>query len=180
MTISTPVASRLHHNAFVAKDIEATRRFYEGVIGLPLVATWCEKDVLFGKQRTYCHCFFALQDGSALAFFQFADADDQAEFGPELPSSPFNHIALKVDGETLTALQQRIADAGYTAPDTYILEHGYCRSLYIKDPDGLIVEFTHDAPNAAALNAQRRLDAHSELARWLGGDHTPNNVPNNA
>jgi catechol 2,3-dioxygenase-like lactoylglutathione lyase family enzyme len=180
MTIRKPVASRLHHNAYVSKDIEATRRFYEDVIGLPLVATWCETDLLFGKERTYCHCFFALQDGSALAFFQFADAGDQAEFGPEIPSSPFNHIALNVDGEALKALQKRVADAGYTAPDTYVLEHGYCRSLYIKDPNGLIVEFTHDAPNAAALNAQRRLDAHSELARWLGGDHTPNNAPNNA
>ncbi len=48
------------------------------------------------------------------------------------------------------------------------------------DPNGLIVEFTCDAANADALNAQRRLDAHSELKRWLAGDHTPNNVANNA
>ena len=40
--------SRLHHNAFVTRDMEATRRFYEEVIGLPLVATWCESDELFG------------------------------------------------------------------------------------------------------------------------------------
>src|SRR5919107_1655090 len=93
MTAKLP--SRLHHTAYVTKDLEATRRFYEEVIGLPLVATWCEKDFLFGEERTYCHCFFGLADGSALAFFQFADAEDQKLFGPKMPESPFHHIAMK-------------------------------------------------------------------------------------
>ena len=64
--------SRLHHTAYVSKNLEATRRFYEDLIGLPLVATWCESDLLFGEERTYCHCFFGMADGGALAFFQFA------------------------------------------------------------------------------------------------------------
>ena len=29
-----------------------------------------------------------------------------------------------------------------------MLEHGYCRSVYIKDPNGMLLEFTLDAPNA--------------------------------
>jgi len=168
--------SRLHHNAFVAKDLEKTRAFYEDVIGLPLVATWCETDHLFGKDRTYCHCFFGLGDGSALAFFQFADAEDQAQFGPSLPESPFNHIALNVDGETQAEIEGRITKAGIQPPNTYVLEHGYCRSVYVKDPDGLILEFTTDDPRAAAGDAERQAKAHDELKRWLAGDHTPNNA----
>ena len=62
---------RLHHNAYVTRDQEKTRRFYEDVIGMPLVATWCETDELFGKMRTYCHTFYGMADGAALAFFQF-------------------------------------------------------------------------------------------------------------
>jgi glyoxylase I family protein len=178
MTVTKP--TRLHHNAYVAKDLEATRHFYEDVIGMPLVATWCEQDVLFGKERTYCHCFFEMQDGSALAFFKFADPADQAEFGPQMPSSPFHHIALNVNRPTLEDLKERIRKAGYVEPNTYILEHGYCSSLYVKDPNGLIVEFTCDADDAKEVNAVRRSDAHSELKRWLGGNHTPNNRPNNA
>jgi catechol 2,3-dioxygenase-like lactoylglutathione lyase family enzyme len=181
MTITAkPAAQRLHHNAYVAKNLEQTRAFYEDIIGLPLVATWCEKDVLFGKERTYAHCFFGLQDGSALAFFQFADPSDQAEFGPQMPASPFHHIALNVDAETLNGLIKRVKDAGIQPPATYELEHGYCHSLYVTDPNGLIVEFTLDADIAPKLNAKRKLDAHSELKRWLGGDHTPNNAINNA
>ena len=73
MASTQQLPTRLHHTAYVSKNLEATRRFYEDVIGLPLVATWCESDELFGAERTYCHWFFGLADGSALAFFQFAD-----------------------------------------------------------------------------------------------------------
>jgi len=171
------VANRLHHTAYVSRDLEKTRAFYEDVIGLPLMATYCEKDVLFGKERTYCHCFFELADGGALAFFQFADAEDQALFGPAMPESPFHHIALHVDEDGQAALEQRIAAAGIQPPDTYVLEHGYCRSVYVKDPNGMVLEFTNDDPRALdeALDAERRAGARAELARWLAGDHHNNN-----
>src|SRR5262245_50727308 len=57
MPMHAKLPSRLHHTAYVAKDLEKTRAFYEDVIGLPLMATWCESDELFGEIRTYCHCF---------------------------------------------------------------------------------------------------------------------------
>ena len=177
MTITAkPAASRLHHNAYVAKNLEETRAFYEEVIGLPLVATWREKDVLFGKERTYAHCFFGMQDGSALAFFQFADPSDQAEFGPQMPASPFHHIALNVDTETQEGIEKRLRAAGYAEPKIYILEHGYCKSLYVADPDGMICEFTVDHPSADKINAEKKLNAHSELKRWLAGNHKSNNM----
>jgi catechol 2,3-dioxygenase-like lactoylglutathione lyase family enzyme len=172
--------NRLHHTAYVTKDLEATRAFYEDVVGLELMATYTEMDELFGKERTYCHCFFELADGSALAFFQFANADDQAEFGPEIPSSPFIHVALHVDQATQDELSARIAAAGIVEPATYVLDHGYCRSVYVTDPNGMIVEFTCDTPSAAAGDAERRATAHADLARWLAGDHRNNNPYRNA
>lgn len=175
MTSSTKLPTRLHHNAYVSRDLEATRRFYEDLMGFPLVATWCEADELFGKERVYCHTFFGLGDGSALAFFQFANPDDQALFGPEMPPSPFHHIALNCDAETQTAVKQRLTAAGYREPQMFMLEHGYCVSLYVTDPNGLIVELTVDDPRADEINQARRADAHAELARWLAGDHTSNN-----
>jgi glyoxylase I family protein len=167
---------RLHHNAYVTRDLETTRRFYEEVIGMPLVATWCESDELCGRVRTYCHTFFEMADGGSLAFFQFADPSDQAEFGPQMPSSPFHHIALTVDPQTQADLENRIATAGVQPPDTYVLEHGYCRSVYVRDPNGLTLEFTVDAPEALQSRAEVRARAHSELQRWLSGDHRANNT----
>jgi len=167
---------RLHHNAYVTRDQEKTRQFYEDVIGMPLVATWCESDELFGKMRTYCHTFYGMADGGALAFFQFENPQDQEEFGPKMPASPFHHIALAVDATTQAAIEKRIVAAGIKPPDTFVLEHGYCRSVYVKDPNGLILEFTLDHPQADKISRDRRADAHQELKRWLAGNHTSNNI----
>jgi catechol 2,3-dioxygenase-like lactoylglutathione lyase family enzyme len=176
MNASTKLPSRLHHTAYVTRDLEGTRKFYEEIIGLPLVATWCEKDELFGAERVYCHLFFALADGGALAFFKFADPKDEELFGPKMPASPFHHIALNVDKETQDAIEKRLAAAGYKEPQTYVLEHGYCRSVYVTDPNGMILEFTHDSPRVLDINRERLANAKADLKRWLAGDHTPNNT----
>lgn len=176
MATNTRLPLRLHHTAYVTKDLEATRAFYEDVIGLPLIATWCEIDELFGAERQYCHLFFGLADGGALAFFKFAKPEDEALFGPAIPPTPFHHIALKVDKETQHAIEQRIAAAGYKEPQTYVLEHGYCRSVYVTDPNGMILEFTLDHPEVEDIAAQQRAQAHAELRRWLAGDRSSNNT----
>lgn len=176
MATLAKLPSRLHHTAYVTDDLEATRKFYEDVIGLPLVATWCEVDQLFGAERVYCHLFFEIGDGGALAFFKFASPEDQQQFGPKMPFSPFHHIALNVDAETQADIERRLAAAGYAPPKTFVLEHGYCRSVYVTDPNGLILEFTLDHPQVAQIARTRRANAHAELARWMAGDHTSNNT----
>ena len=169
-------AIRLHHTAYVTKDLEATRAFYEDLVGLPLVATWSEADELFGALRVYCHCFFGMPDGSALAFFQFANQEDQDLFDPELTPSPFRHIALSVSPETQVEIEGRLKAASWKPEGTYVLEHGYCRSLYTEDPNGMLLEFTADRDDSPEINDDRRKDAHATLKRWLAGDHTSNNT----
>ena len=58
MNALAQIKSRLHHNAYVCKDLEEIRAFYEDIIGYRLIATWAEEADLFGKVRTYAHCFF--------------------------------------------------------------------------------------------------------------------------
>jgi catechol 2,3-dioxygenase-like lactoylglutathione lyase family enzyme len=174
--MTTELPARLHHTAYVTRDQEATRAFYEDLIGLPLVATWSETDELFGAERTYCHTFFGLGDGSALAFFQFADQSDDDLFNPALAPSPFRHIALKVSEQFQNEAAKRLEEAEWKPEGTFVLEHGYCRSLYTEDPNGMLLEFTVDAPEADAINAERLPQAHEELKKWLAGDHTSNNV----
>ncbi len=167
-TATAPTASRLHHYAYVTSDQEATRRFYEEIVGLPLVATWTE--VADGQE--YCHTFFGLGDGGALAFFQFADKKYSEESAPPAPFSPYRHIALLVDAGAQGAIRDRAESAG---TDTMTLDHGYCTSLYMSDPNGLILEFTVDHPEIDKVTALQRESAHAELARWLSGDHSSNN-----
>ena len=167
---------RLHHYAFVVRDHEVNRQFFEDVLGLPLVATWCERTFNSEVQREvdYCHTFFGLADGSALAFFQFADAEVYERSKAVYPQiGRFQHIALKVDRKTFDAIDGRLAAAGVPRRQT---DHGYCVSLYATSPDGLRVEFTVDPANVEDINAVRLADAHAELKRWLAGDHAVNNL----
>jgi glyoxylase I family protein len=167
---------RLHHHATITDDQEATRKFYEDVIGMPLVATWTESDELFGESRTYCHTFYALADGSALAFFQFADPKDQELFKTTINFSPFRHVAVAVERDTQDAIRGRLAAAGYEEPMTFTLDHGYCVSLYVLDPNEQIIEFAVDHRDAGQINEERRKTAKEDLDRWLAGDHTSNNT----
>jgi glyoxylase I family protein len=175
-TLLSRLPSRLHHNAFVVKDHEVNRRFFEDLLGIPLVATWCEKSYSAEVQREveFCHTFFAMADGSALAFFQFADPELYALTQAETPAKVgrYDHIAFKAEPETYEELKRRPEAAGEKYRES---NHGYCKSIYVQSPDGLIVEFTQDPEDVAEIDAIRRADAHSELARWLAGDRRTNN-----
>jgi catechol 2,3-dioxygenase-like lactoylglutathione lyase family enzyme len=165
---------RLHHFGFVVKDQEANRRFFEDVLGIPLVATWCERahNVIVGREINYCHTFYALADGGALAFFQFEDADAYEKLKPHRPDLG-HHFAMKVGQKTYDDIVRRLKAAGIEYRET---DHGYCQSIYMASPDGLKVEFTVDPPDAAEIAAAKKKDAHSELKRWLAGDRRPNNT----
>ncbi len=160
--------TRLHHNAYVSRDLETTRQFYEEVIGLPLVTTWREGE----GTEAYCHVFFELADGGSLAFFQFSDPDAAESHLAARATSPFYHIALNASASCQSAVADRAAEHGLEAR---LIDHGYCSSLYLNDPDGMIVELTVDAVEAEAIIQERRKKPHAELAGWLAGDHTPNN-----
>ena len=177
MATARKLPSRLHHTAYVSKNLEATRKFYEDLIGLPLMATWCESDMLFGAERTYCHLFFGLADGGALAFFQFAQ-----QVGPGAVRPEDAGIAVpshRAQGRRATC--RRRSSSACTRRATRSRRHSCsstataarCTSV---DPDGMICEFTVDHPDVEKINATRRTDAHAELKRWLAGDHHSNNM----
>lgn len=155
--------NRLHHAAWITLDSEATRHFYEDVLGIPLVATWCER---MGDAE-YVHTFYAMHDGSALAFFEYADKATR----PLDQSSP-GHLAFECTAEAQAAIQAGLAANGVEA---HITDHGYCRSLYVRDPNNLQLEFTVDHPEIDRINARQADECHEALARWIAGDHTPNN-----
>ena len=173
--LSSP-PERLHHHAYVVKDQEINRQFFEDLLGIPLVATWCEshQNPWVGREVAFCHTFYSMADGGALAFFSFADDEVyqkcQAEKPPVIGS--FDHISFKVVDSTFNELLGRLHAA---AEKVRVTDHGYCKSMYCTSPDGLIVEFTVDPPHAAEIDTIRRADAHAELRRWMAGDHRSNN-----
>jgi len=172
-----PVPMRLHHAARVVRDSGATRKLVEDVLGIPLVATWCESfphPEVPGERMEFCHTFFQIADGSALAFFQFGSDADYQRYVPKIGSLTglFDHTALKVSEQDLQELFRRVKEAGDI--EYRELNHGYCRSLYIH-ADGYTLEFASDPPNVHAINAARLGSARADLQGWLAGERRSTN-----
>jgi catechol 2,3-dioxygenase-like lactoylglutathione lyase family enzyme len=158
---------QLFHHAFRAKDSAATRHFYEDLLGMPLIASFVETRVpATGAATNYIHTYFGLGDGGALAFFQFA-AGNESPGGFQPVSSFDQHIALYMDTEeSLREVGARLTAEGIPVRET---DHGYCRSLYVHDPNGLQVELAVDVPGTAQIMAEARLTARATLDDWLAG-----------
>lgn len=171
---ATNAVRGLHHFAIGTTDMEKTKAFYTGTLGLPHTQTWREEfpGGPNGPMR-YMHCFFELGDGSALAFFQFAEGHRRA---PEkLPREVFDHhIALKMDDtDAVLAMREKLKAAKIPSA---VIDHGYCYSLYTRDPNGMLVEFAADPAGTEELFQEKALSAAEELHTWLSGDLTPGNV----
>jgi glyoxylase I family protein len=174
---------RLHHHAFPVEDQEVTRQFMEDLLGIPLKATWSERtergavdpeaeampdEWQITKQGTdFCHTFYELADGGAIAYFQF-DGPDKNLVGS---TNIYYHLALETDQAGQDGIHKRLLDAGIKH---HIINHGYVTSLYVTSPDGLLFEFCVDPEFVDEIREIRTASAHDDLKRWLGGDHTVN------
>jgi catechol 2,3-dioxygenase-like lactoylglutathione lyase family enzyme len=153
----------LHHSVYRCRNSEQTRRFYEDFLGLPLAGTMEILETKTGRATHALHTFYELGDGSYLAFF-------------EVPDMPFDfkrqhdfdlHIALEIDEAVLQPMLSKARLAGHEARG--ISDHEFIRSIYIRDPNGYVVELTarlpgHDAAMNPAANQARAI-----LDRWEAG-----------
>ena len=156
----------LHHHAFACRDAEQTRHFYEDVLGMPMIAAVQESTRSpSGAQTAYLHMFFEMADGTCLAFFDFPDyyaGIDASQLEPR--DSLVHHIALEVHGyDKIEAFKQRLTAQGVALRE---IDHGYCRSLYFTDPNGLKLELTTNVANSPGDFAVFRRDARTTLAQW--------------
>lgn len=154
----------LHHHAFRCRNAAETRAFYEGLLGFPLVAACIEPiDPLTNEAKPYMHLYFELADGSALAFFDYpahfkeTDFYDVDQFG--------HHIAMEVTGghETIDAYKAKLEAAGV---DVFEIDHGYCRSIYFYDPNGMRVEFATNVPVTERFFADKYQSVDEDMAKW--------------
>lgn len=167
----------LHHHAFLAKNLEETRHFYEDILGMPLIGTWVERvNPVTGNPDNYAHAFFELADGSCLAFFQFKnEAQVQGvSVNRFSPVSPFgHHVAMEVDGkETVLDYKKRLEEFGIPA---FLTDHGYCYSVYCHDPNGMQVELTTRVDVTQEMMDAAGENAHATMRRWLTEEEVETN-----
>ena len=163
---------RMHHHAFVTADQERTRHFYEDIIGLPLRATWVETEHFRGETLCSATRSMAWRMAARLpsSISRTRNCKPVSIWGRKRISATISRFPSNAE------TQQQIVDRCAAAHiETAVIDHGYCKSLYITDPDGLQVEFTVDAPNVNEINEYQRRVAHKSLQAWQAGDTRPNN-----
>jgi catechol 2,3-dioxygenase-like lactoylglutathione lyase family enzyme len=150
-----------HHLAIATKDLDATHRFYTEVMGFDLVKTVVGGTMEGGWAR---HVFYDTHDGGLIAFWDIHD-ETLPDFNPSISSGlglPVwtNHIAFDAPTlEDLATVRQRWQDHGQEVVE---IDHGWCTSIYIGDPNGIMVEFcttTVDFTDEDRAEAQRLLVA---------------------
>lgn len=125
-----------HHVAYRCKDAEETRAFYEDLLGLPLAHVVRDK----AGESEFLHLFFALEDGTFLAFFDVAEetSDDIWNMKDGLRDY---HYAMEVkDHATMMAMADRLKEADVMVFGP--IDHGFVHSIYFWDPNGVALEFT--------------------------------------
>jgi catechol 2,3-dioxygenase-like lactoylglutathione lyase family enzyme len=125
----------INHLALVTNDMDATVRFYHGVLGARLVTT-------IGTPG-FRHYFFEFGDEQTVAFFEYrgakVDAFAVAAGVPDTRKAQFDHLAFNLaDEHALESLQSRLKEHGCEVTD--VIDHTFVRSIYFTDPNGIALE----------------------------------------
>jgi catechol 2,3-dioxygenase-like lactoylglutathione lyase family enzyme len=151
---------KLHHNAYRCSNSEATRRFYEDFLGLPLVEALEIGETKTGRATHTLHTFYRLDDGSHLAFFESREMPFEFKKQQDFDL----HIALEVGAEDLQPMlaKGRALNIETRGPS----DHGMIDSIYFRDPDGYVIELCAKRANHDAQMDPARNGARDKLQRW--------------
>lgn len=132
--VEAPRWRGINHLALVTPDMDATVRFYDGVLGMRLVAS-----VMAGPMR---HYFFEIGSENTIAFFEVRGAEAfaaPAGIPDRLRKAQFDHLSFNVaDEDALVQLQARLRSFGCEV--TPVVDHGFVHSIYFSDPHGIALE----------------------------------------
>lgn len=125
----------INHLALITNDMDATTRFWHGVLGARLVAH-------LGTD-SFRHYFFEFGEEQTVAFFEYhgvAVERFQVPAGvPDRRKAQFDHLSFNLpDEHALTELRARLKSHGCEVTD--VIDHGFVRSIYFHDPNGIALE----------------------------------------
>lgn len=120
----------VHHLALICADVEQTIEFYQEFLGFPLVELVENRDYAGSS-----HFFFDIGNRNLLGFFDFPGHDHPA-FMETIGG--VQHLALSTSPEHFARIRAKLDAAGveYLGPD-----RGADDSLYVRDPNGIGLEF---------------------------------------
>jgi glyoxylase I family protein len=119
----------LHHVTAISSDLERTIAFYRDVLGLAIVHDGPSDDDPEAR-----HVWFGPGDGTYLSFMEYARLPEGV-----VGVGSTHHFALRVDSEDeQEAWRDYLREHDVECTD--VLDRGAFRSIYVRDPDGHVVE----------------------------------------
>jgi catechol 2,3-dioxygenase-like lactoylglutathione lyase family enzyme len=161
---------KLHHIAYRCRDAEETRKFYEDILGLPLVhVIQLDKVPSTGEPGPFAHLFFEMDDGSYIAFFDLGDG--KASVPDKTTPSWLNHLAVEVENrEELNRYKSLLTKHGIEVVGP--TDHEFVESIYFFDPNGIRLELTTKTVPDSHLETYAA-NAHAALRKWMERDQHP-------
>jgi len=131
------------HIGLSTLNLDKTRAFYEGVLGFkPVVAD----TITIEEGGNMRHMFFDVGGGQLIGFLEPngvsgipATYDAGINRGLGVPAG-FYHFAFEA-GTPAALAEKRDELRGKGVKTTEIVDHGWARSIYFKDPNGISLEF---------------------------------------
>ena len=132
-----------HHVALATNDLPATHRFYTEAMGFELVKMVVGPTPEGGWAKHVFYDTGTAGDGGMIAFWEI-HSDKIGPFPTDHNQSIglpgwVNHFAF--DAPTLDALVARRARWQELGHTVLHIDHGFCQSIYLTDPNGITVEF---------------------------------------
>jgi len=128
----------LHHLTVISGDLDRTIAFYRDLLGLAIVHDGPSDDDPQAR-----HVWFGALEGEAgqlLSFMQYPELGQGA-----VGVGSTHHFALVVEtAEEQEAWRDYLRDHGVECSE--VLDRGSFRSIYVRDPDGHIVEIATRGP----------------------------------
>ena len=122
----------LHHITLICKDLERTSAFYRNLLGMTLV-----KQTVSDDDRDARHLFFGDEQGkpgTLVTCLEYASLE-----AGTVGTGSTHHFALAIDSEEeLHAWREYLVAQG--VPCTEVMDRTLVKSIYLRDPDGHIVE----------------------------------------
>jgi catechol 2,3-dioxygenase-like lactoylglutathione lyase family enzyme len=162
--MTTALLRGIHHSAYRCRDAEETRAFYEDLLGLPLAAALEEeREPGSGRKNPFVHIFFKLGDGNYIAFFDAPHSATDNSF--DLVHGFDRHVAFEAaDEATMIDWRDRLNAAG--VPCFGPIDHGFVKSVYFSDPNGLPLEITSRVASHDVIMAEEADHARAIIANW--------------
>jgi glyoxylase I family protein len=124
-----PRLGGLHHVTLICRDAERTAGFYRDLLGMRLVEQTVNED-----DRGARHLLFGDESDTIVTCLEYPGLDEGT-----VGRGSTHHFALGVESEEeLAAWRDYLRERG--VPCTDVMQRAHTKSVYLRDPDGHILE----------------------------------------